>query len=397
VSEATWRGSAKRVQTASRNLLELGALVGFMRVWRCGLGQALLVLTVAAACESAPSTVATTSETPTAQALQSRQLIVLAELGSQTSVRLVTPSGHVVADYPYTLGRPPLAVAGNRIFVATQGGELMAIDRDGSVEDLGPLGTCCPSLVPSPDGKRWLWQTVGPQSNGIYEFPSQIHEAGDGLADRVVEQYTGARVLRPYAWTAAGVFIEHSLTGIGGYFPFKVIVAPMDRLELDTGKVTPLAAGDGCSLGDVAADGTIACFVMADQSSTLRVVAPNGGTKNLALARPQFTIAGEAWFDPSGTVLMAAGATGVGNGFVHPQPQPEEYTTYLVRLDGSMVQFGPAGARPALGVQSWLSSQQLVLWRPLGAAGGQPGLYVLDMSGRGNFIADPGVPVGVLS
>lgn len=377
-----------------------------------GLGQAILALFVAAAC-GGPSTVATISSTPTPtpQALPSGQLIVLAEgtgvpnaSGANagcpcgaTSVRFVTPAGQVVADYPLEQGVSLLAAAGNRVFVVTQGGELKAIDRYGMVEHLGPLGTCCPSLVPSPDGKSWLWQTVGQVSNGIYEFPSQIHVAGDGLADRVVEQYTGARVLRPYTWTAAGVFIEHSRTGIGGYFPFKLIGAPMDRLDLETGNVTALSVGDQCSLGDVARDGTIACFTGSDQARALQLVVPSGGTKNVDLARPQFNIPGEAWFDPSGSVLIAAGATGVGGGFATPNPQPEEYTTYLVKLDGSIVQFGPAGARPALRAQSWLSSQQVVLWRPSGASGGPAGLYVLDMSGHGNFIADAGMPVGVLS
>jgi len=327
------------------------------------------------------------------------------------TVRLVTLGGQVVADYPIEQGATQLAVAGNRIFMATLSGELKAILRDGTVEDLGPLGTCCPNLVPSPDGKRWVWGTSQSRA-GSSEISSQIHEAGDGLADRVVERlvsadsgspgspaYSVARYLIPYAWTAGGLFIAHGF-GVGGYLPFGFFFAPMDRLDPETGKVTALSVGDKCFLGDVAGDGTIACFAglgMRPTTVTLRLAAPNGSTKEVALAPPQFNLMGDAWFDPSGTVLTVAGATGVGNGMGNPDPQPEVYTTYLVRLDGSMVQFGPAGARPALRARSWLSSEQLVLWRPSGAAGGQTGLYVLDMNGRGNFIADPGMPMGVLS
>jgi hypothetical protein len=400
-----------------------------MRMRPRSLGQALLALFVAAACGGA-STVATISSTPTPtphaipktpqatptptptpHPLPNGQLIVLVEAGAATngvtgSLRLVTLGGQVVADYPIEQGATELAVAGNRVFVATQGGELKAIDRDGTVEDLGPLGTCCPNLVPSPDGKRWIWGTNQSRA-GSSEISSQIHEAGDGLADRVVEQlvsansgtpglpgYSVARYLIPYAWTAGGVFIAHGF-GVGGYLPFGFFFTPMDRLDLETGKVTALSVGDECFLGDVARDGTIACFVRGDQASTLRLAAPNDGTKEVTLARPQFNLMGDAWFDPSGIVLTVAGATGVGG--MGPDPQPEVYTTYLVKLDGSIVQFGPAGARPALRSRSWLSSQQLVLWRPSGAAGGQTGLYVLDISGRGNFIADPGRPIGVLS
>jgi len=367
----------------------------------------VLVLSVAAACGGSPSSVATTSTTPTATVAtasttptaqgQSRQLIVLAELGDQPGIRLVTPGGQVVANHPFAFDQgPPQAVAGDRVFVTTLDGHLKAIGRDGTVEDLGPLGRCCSRIVPSPDGKRWLWATL--DDNGGPEVTSQIHVAGIGLADRVLEVYTGnSELLRPYAWTAAGVFIEVARTGIGGYFPFGAPVGPIHRLDLDTGKATPLAAADGCTLGDVAHDGTIACFIGSDTATSLRLVAPNGGTKNIGLPRPQFTIPGEAWFDPSGTIVMAAGATGMGNGFLHPEPLTEEFTTYLVKLDGSLAQLGPAGLRPALGARSWLSSQQLVLWRPVGAAGGQPGLYVLDIDGHSNFIADQGIPVGVLS
>jgi hypothetical protein len=302
----------------------------------------------------------------------------------------------VVGDYPFSFDQgPPHAAAGDRVFVTTHG-RLKAIGRDGAVEDLGPLGKCCSRVVPSPDGKRWLWATF--DENGSPELTSQIHVAGIGLADRVVERYTGNWVLlRPYAWTASGVFIELGKTGIGGYFPFGAPVGPIHRLDLDTGKAIPLAASDGCTLGDVARDGTIACFAGTDAARTLRLVAPNGGTTNIGLSLPQFTIPGEVWFDPSGSVVMAVGATGAGNGFLHPEGQPEEYTTYLMKPDGSIAQFGPAGVRPAFGARSWLSPQQLVLWRPVGAAGGQPGLYVLDLNGHSNFIADPGMPVGVLS
>jgi hypothetical protein len=192
--------------------------------------------------------------------------------------------------------------------------------------------------------------------------------------------------------------IQHAV-GVGGYLIFGFYYTPMDRLDLQTGRLTTLPVGD-CRVTDMAADGTVSCFKGWGQTqggTFLRLVAPTGATKDVPLPRPTFNLQGDAFFDPSGTVLTVAGATGVGNGMGNPHPLPEVFSTYLVRRDGSLAPFGPAGTRPALRRQSWLSSQQLVLWRPVGAYGGKAGLYVLDLNGQGNFIADSGYPIGVLS
>jgi hypothetical protein len=318
------------------------------------------------------------------------------ELFGATSLRLVTATGRQVSDFALKAGVQVLAVAGSRIFVMTSAYELKAIDSNGNVEDLGSLGTCpaaCPGLgfAPSPDGTHWLWGTTDGSRNSF------VHEAGANMPPRIVEQALdgGQTLLRPYVWTQAGAFVQHIGVGLGGYAPFPALFAPADRLDLDRGTATTLPAGSQCSLGDVAFDGTIACFPLS-KPGNLHLVDPAGKLKDITLDLPQFNMVGDAWFAPSGGVIALAGATGVGSG-IGPNGQPEQYTTDLARTDGTISPFGPAGVRPAMGPESWLGDGQLVLWRPKGAAGGQPGLYVLDTSGQGPFILDSGVPVGVLS
>jgi hypothetical protein len=319
------------------------------------------------------------------------------ELLGTTSLRLLTATGRQVSDFALKSGVQVLAVAGSRIFVMTSAYELKGIDSNGNVEDLGSLGTCpaaCPSglgFAPSPDGTHWLWGTTDGSRNSF------VHEAGANMSPRIVEQALdgGQTLLRPYVWTQAGAFVQHIVVGLGGYAPFPALFAPADRLDLDHGTATTLPAGDQCSLGDVAFDGTIGCFPQS-KPGTLHLVDPAGTLKEIALDLPKFNIVGDAWFAPSGGVIALAGATGVGNP-MGPNGQPEQYATNLVRMDGTISPCGPAGVRPAMGPESWLADGRLVLWRPKGAAGGQPGLYVLDASGQGPFIMDSGVPVGVLN
>ena len=77
--------------------------------------------------------------------------------------------------------------------------------------------------------------------------------------------------------------------------------------------------------------------------------------------------------------------------------RPEQYGTDLIRTDGSISRFGPDGVDPAMGPQSWLPDGRLVLWRRPGAAGGTPGIYVLDRSAHGTFIPTTNEPLGYLS
>jgi hypothetical protein len=117
-----------------------------------------------------------------------------------------------------------------------------------------------------------------------------------------------------------------------------------------------------------------------------------------------FTEAGDAWFSPSGNESTLAGWDGNGQ-FGYPGQQPASSSrlppvgiqTYLVDLTGRITPFGPPGAQPALQSQTWLPDGKLLLHRKVGAAGGDPGLFILDANGHGPFIGESGRPIGVIS
>jgi hypothetical protein len=326
-------------------------------------------------------------------------LIAIAEVptsgynSAQTPVRLMRPDGteadrvtikQGVADVP--------RAAGSRIFVIDQNGGLKAVHRDGSVEDLGSLGSGPPnSFTVSPDGRRWMWGTFEGQT-------SQVHVAGDGLAARVVaEEHKDARAIMAYAWTPAGAFIVDSPVGIGGYILFNPALGPVQRVDLSSYQATPVPHTDGCAFSDMSRDGTIACFPTggSQNSRSLSLIAANGSTKTVQLAMPRFAQDGDAYFTRDGSRLTVAGATGAGaNG------QSEQYGTDLVRSsDGSITRLSIAGVRPAERMQAatWLDDGSLIVYRPDGAAGGPAAVYVVGPSGSVTQLGGRGIPIGTLT
>jgi hypothetical protein len=314
------------------------------------------------------------------------------------SLTLYSLSGTRVAQFQLDTGTKVLAVAGSRVFIQRATDHLKAIRRDGTVEDLGSLGQSVRWFAASPDGTRWIWSTSEETSDPTH---SAVHLGGDGLTARVVEELTRtATVLGPLSWTRRGAFVQYGPAGgHGGYFPFGrfnewlLVEGSVHQMDPVTGHITALPATFGCSFGDMAADGTIICF---PGGAYVRLVSSGGMTTNISLATPRFNNVGEAFCSPTEATCTVAGATGVGNA-MDPNHQPEQYGTDLVTTDGSISRFGPEGVDPAMGWQSWLPNGSLVLWRRPGAAGGPPGLYVLDKSGHGPFIGDSGEPVGYLN
>jgi hypothetical protein len=314
------------------------------------------------------------------------------------SLTLYSLSGARVAHIQLDAGTRVLATAGSRVFVQHASDHLKAIRRDGTVEDLGSLGQSVRWFSASPDGTKWIWSTSEETSNPTH---SAVHLGGDGLTPRIVEELTRtATVLGPLSWTRQGAFVQYGPAGgHGGYFPFGrsnewlLVEGSVHRMDPVTGTVTALPATYGCTFGDMAADGTIICF---PGGAYVRLVSPSGKTINIPLATPRFNNVGEAFCSPTEGTCTVAGATGVGNA-MDPNHQPEQYGTDLVTMDGSISRFGPEGVDPAMGWQSWLPDGSLVLWRRPGAAGGPPGLYVLDKSGHGPFIPDTGEPIGYLN
>ncbi len=318
--------------------------------------------------------------------------------GKAGTVTLYRLGGAKVAQFPTDPDTKVLAVAGSRIFVQRASDHLKAIRRDGSVEDLGSLGASVRWFAANPDGTRWIWSTTDDNSSPTH---SAVHLGGDGLTARVVEELTRANtVLGPISWTRQGAFVQYGPAGgHGGYFPFGrlnewlLVEGSVHQLDPLTARIAAMPTTFGCTFGDMAADATIICF---PGGAWVRLVSSSGKTINIPLATPRFNNLGEAFCAPTEGICTLAGATGVGNA-MDPNRQPEQYGTDLVTTDGSISRFGPEGVDPAMGWQSWLPDGSLVLWRRPGAAGGAPGIYVLDKSGHGPFIPATGEPVGYLS
>jgi hypothetical protein len=375
---------------------------------------AALIL-VACGPSTAPSATATASASPLSSPAPSPSspLIVVADTDSSGithNLKLYDFDGRLIKTFTVTSDVWPLAAAGKRIFVQ-KSNRLEAIDRTGSIVDLGPL-TVGPNeqafLVPSPDGTHWLQTISHSNSSGAYDL-STIHEAGDGMSDRVVATGTSNSPLFIYAWTSTTVLISHfpsfpfGIEAVTPFYPRWPIVA-LDKLDLASGVSTHVAGSTECKPGDISAQGVYACFVplpndSSDATHLLRLMPSTGRPIDVQLPQPQFTEAGAAWFSPSGTVLVLAGWDGNGH-FGYPgQPlsgPPVGIHTYLVDLTAKITPFGPAGAQPSLDAQTWLPGGKVLLERKTGATGGDPGLFILDANGHGPFIADPSRPIGVI-
>jgi hypothetical protein len=305
------------------------------------------------------------------------------------TLALLKTDGTEVNHFQLSQGSEVLAAAGSRIFIKS-GDKLQAVKRDGSIETLLSQYTG-DGIAVNPEGTQWLWSTYTNNGDNVH---SQIHLAGDGIEPRIVEDSTEPhRVLGPRSWTAQGVFVVHSPMGIGGYIPFMPAFGPVDRLDPNTWKATADPRTSACAFSDAAADGTIACFTtdQTGNSRQLALIRSDGSKLTIELPSPQFNRSGDAYFDPTASKVTVAGA--VGNA-----PANEQFTTDLVaKSDASLNPAPISGVRPAMGHQSWLPDGSLVLWRPAGAAGGDPGLYVIDPAGHQTFIPVSGAPVGYLA
>ena len=91
------------------------------------------------------------------------------------------------------------------------------------------------------------------------------------------------------------------------------------------------------------------------------------------------------------TTVVVGGATSAG-------PPSERYETDLLDIGSrTLRQFGPAGLRPVDGPWSWLPDGSLLAYRPAGAFGGDPGIYVVAPDGSAKKVLSAGTALGVIA
>lgn len=358
-------------------------------IWLIPVGM-LLSACGSGAAGSPPSS---TSAAPSATASKSQALIVVAdhEPGAPTAstLRLLRADGTQVQTLNVKAGVQLVAAAGSRIFVHS-GRALKAVHQNGSVEELGDIGDSIDRFAASPDGTRWMWGTTDGRN-------SQVHLAGDGISPRVVAQsQQEGRAIEPFSWTPAGAFLVDNPIGIGGYILFDFAGGAAQKLDPTSYQPSPLSHTNDCGFSDLAKDATMACFPLGGDpnSRSLKIIKPDGSASTIQLAMPRFRQNGDAYFSRDGKLLTVAGATGVG-----ADNKPEQYGTDLVTVsDASIRRLAIDGVRlaPFLKWQSWLDDGSLVVWRPDGAAGGAPGIFVVSPGGTVTQISRGGYAIGVL-
>jgi hypothetical protein len=310
------------------------------------------------------------------------------------TLRLITLDGREVVHTSIPASASFSGVGGDMAtFVAD--GQLKGLRPNGAVVTLGTLRSFDGTRVTiSPDGQQWLWATTSQNGN---QLTSKLLLGSKADPERTVAELTAGtepRVLRPYRWEAAGPVYQSSATGLGGYILFNGTTGPSWRLDPVTGRSTSILDGTTCTIGDLASDGTIACFRHGD-ATALEVLSPGGHVVEMPLSRPAFFHYGAVSFKPGAeaTTLVLGGATGVG-----ADGAKEQYQTYLVDAGmRTLKPFGPAGLRPGDGSWTWLSDGSLIAYRPAGAAGGDPGIYLIAKGGSAKKVLASGIPVGVLN
>jgi hypothetical protein len=333
---------------------------------------------------------------PSATATPDRPLIAVSENAGagRTTFSLSTLDGRRIAST--TRNRAEWTGVGGGMVTFVEGGALMGLTPAGTVERLGAVtGWTAGPVVVSPDGQRWMWSA---SSTSASATTSSLMLGGRGAADRVVARLTSQeRGLQPFRWGAAGPVYQQAAMGIGGYILFgDAATGPSFRFDAGTGQATTVLGGNDCHLADLAADGTIACIRTGatPMQSSLSVLSPGGHVVDVPLPSPAFTQRGAVSFAPGSNEKLVIG----GGASVGADGPPERYETDLFDAGSRQLHsLGPAGLRPAPGPWNWLPDGSVLAYRPSGAFGGSPGIYIIRPDGTTAKLLPAGSALGVIT
>jgi hypothetical protein len=358
---------------------------------------AVLALAACAGQAGVPSPSPSIATTPTPSPTPDPILVSIDRASPTDTIRMRRMSdGSEVAKTEVPSGSVIAGVGGGRVVWLEAGTVLKAMDTQGKVTPVAQLpAPSAGKIVLSPDGTRWAWTRT--EVSG-----AQIHSVVYVKDKPVVDSTEAARIVQPVEWTARGIVVEHATTGLGGYIPLGDVTGRTELLNPDSGARKALT-DEGCLFLDLATDGTFACRIPARGlwgARTIHIVHADGSKADIDTpVAGHFQYAGAASFRPDLQTqqMVIGGATGSGATGT-PPGAGERYETDVIDLtSNTMRPYGPTGLEPGAGSWAWAPGSWLVSWRPDGAAGGEPGIYLVALTGATHRLAKSGQPVGVIA
>ena len=369
--------------------------------WLAALTACLLL----AACggTSRPSPSPTSSLTPTATPTPQPLLVVLQPGSPDDVLRLVTLTGQEVTRTLVSRNVVIAGTTGDEVGFADQG-RMEALRTDGQVIQLGKLpGWKGGRVVLNPNGKDWVWTTYNQESGTSVHAFLYLDESIVADADEPPGHW-----LDPVAWTSQGVVLEEAMLGLGGYLPYDLVTGPTLLVQPQQQTVGSAPKGRqlttaACLYADLSGNGTVACRVpggSVETTSVLQIQAPGGAPVSLPLPAGRFAAAGAISFRPTQNATDAPREAVVGGATLagaNTGGQGEVYETDLVNLQTRVLTpLSTPGLRPGAGSWAWISPTQVVCYRPAGAAGGAPGIFIAGGSGPLQQVTSSGTPVGMI-
>lgn len=226
-----------------------------------------------------------------------------------------------------------LTTAAGQLWYVDQDKHLRAVGVDGRVSDLGVLqglaaaGATAFGLAVSGDGRRWAW---GECSNCLGAGGrARLYVGGvDAHEQLVLDDPTSNAVLVPLAFTARGIIVARSATGLGGCCYFTPESGHRDVLLVDSATLQLSRTWNGCAAASPSPSGAFACV-----GGTVTVNLPDGSTRSVIPTQPVRNVGWALVDDAGGRVVF---------GVVHSRGQgdggcPCVIDTEVGGLDGGTV------------------------------------------------------------
>jgi hypothetical protein len=247
---------------------------------------------------------------PAATPAASGPLVAVAvnQIPAQT-VEIVDGSGRVVnqTQTDVSAGPFPVGVGPSGVLLYDQGtGGVELLAPSGALQDLGTTApgqgiASTTAAAESPSGDCWIlslatWSQTS-SANPVATTTLYVIAPGGAVSTALTltraNQVNGAWAggYRVMAWTAQGVLLGSSPTGVGGVGPFIIedySLATVVNLDAQTGNLSaPLCpVGTGDRFGDLASDRSVACVSGEGGDAKITVTGPTGSRATVNTEAP---------------------------------------------------------------------------------------------------------------